>query len=611
MTAPGTERAVRRRFISDPRPRSAAWYVADAPLQGMADLLSCRAKRAHPQRPSSRRSSLDAVGAHRAAKGAHGTCPLKPEYKLASTEPPPSPSPSAPLPKQQRHWELEQVPACRTPQPRDLALDCSDIAGAAAKRPRRGGPPAGEGASAAPTPRRAGRATNFVADIERVAAQPAPLRWARDAAKAASERALRAGSAAAELRGALREGAVDAPALWLALRGRDRDSSGRLTAAEFATALTAVRVSVPAAEAWQLGQLADAAPVDVRQAERTTLRMAIPSKGRMAEDTLQLLKECQLNVYKPNPRQYIATISQMPGLEVWFQRASDVVRKLMYGDVDIGIVGADMFAEIANGDPSLVVLHDALDFGKCHLALGLPTSGKFADVNSLEELRSMPDWTAKTPLRVVTGYHNVARRFFERAGFRHVTLLSADGALEAAPLMGCADIILDLVSTGVTLRENNLKEVVGGRIMDSQGVLVASRAALLQRPGLLDLVHELIERLEAHLTAELYYSVVANMRGDSPADVAERVLACPGLQGLQGPTVSPVFSRDGSNTFSATICVPKARLYASVKELRLVGGSGVLVLPMTYIFDEEPMRWRRLLEELGIPDYMPSSNGVS
>ena len=56
----------------------------------------------------------------------------------------------------------------------------------------------------------------------------------------------------------------------------------------------------------------------------------------------------------------------------------------------------------------------------------------------------MPEWTAETPLRVVTGYHNVARRFFERQGFRHVTLLSADGALEAAPLMGCADIILDL-----------------------------------------------------------------------------------------------------------------------------------------------------------------------
>ena len=58
----------------------------------------------------------------------------------------------------------------------------------------------------------------------------------------------------------------------------------------------------------------------------------------------------------------------------------------------------------------------------------------------------MPEWTETNPLRVVTGYHNVARKFFTEKGFEHVVLLSADGALEAAPLMGTADIILDLVS---------------------------------------------------------------------------------------------------------------------------------------------------------------------
>ena len=60
--------------------------------------------------------------------------------------------------------------------------------------------------------------------------------------------------------------------------------------------------------------------------------------------------------------------------------------------------------------------------------------------------QAMPEWTEATPLRVVTGYHGVARRFFAEKGFRHVQLLSADGALEAHPAMGSADIILDLVS---------------------------------------------------------------------------------------------------------------------------------------------------------------------
>ena len=89
----------------------------------------------------------------------------------------------------------------------------------------------------------------------------------------------------------------------------------------------------------------------------------------------------------PPPQSHLPTL-QLPGLEVWFQRASDVVRKLTYGDVDLGIVGADMYAEItANGTKGdLIVLHDALGFGACHLGLGVPTGGRFADVHTLDDL---------------------------------------------------------------------------------------------------------------------------------------------------------------------------------------------------------------------------------
>jgi ATP phosphoribosyltransferase len=344
----------------------------------------------------------------------------------------------------------------------------------------------------------------------------------------------------------------------------------------------------------------------------------------MAEDTLALLADCQLKVYKPNPRQYVAAIPALPGLEVWFQRASDVVRKLMYGDVDLGIVGYDMLAEVADGGRDLVILHDALGFGGCHLGLGIPAGGRFAGVDSLVALRSMPDWTPSTPLRVVTGYQNVARAFFAKEGFQHVRLLGADGALEAAPLMGTADIILDLVSTGVTLRENGLKQVDGGTVMESEGVLVANRAALIASPALLDVVHELIERFEAHLKADAYFSVIANMRGSSASDVAARILACPELGGLEGPTVSPVFTRgwatagpgggpagEAPDLFAATVCVPKRKLYESIKALRAAGGSGVLVQPMTYIFDEEPARWRALLADLGLDGYVPGGGRVA
>lgn len=96
-------------------------------------------------------------------------------------------------------------------------------------------------------------------------------------------------------------------------------------------------------------------------------------------------------------------------MEVWFQRASDVVRKLRTCDLDLGIVGMDMFAEFAAEDEDLVVVHDELNFGHCKLALGIPVGGNFADVTSLDALKSM-GWSETRPLRVVTGYTNIASR---------------------------------------------------------------------------------------------------------------------------------------------------------------------------------------------------------
>ncbi|GIL76704.1 hypothetical protein Vretimale_8824 [Volvox reticuliferus] len=173
------------------------------------------------------------------------------------------------------------------------------------------------------------------------------------------------------------------------------------------------------------------------------------------------------------------------------------------------------------------------------------------------------------------------------------------------------------VSTGVTLRENNLKEIEGGNILESQGILVANRKSLLERPELLEIVHELIERFDGHLKAAQYYSVIANMRGESPEQVADLLLQAPGLQGLQGPTICNVYNRTPEATnaehhfYAATICVRKKQLYSAVKALQKLGGSGVLVQPMTYIFDEEPERWTKLLISLGLDPAKSNGNGAA
>ncbi|KAL0384602.1 UNVERIFIED_CONTAM: ATP phosphoribosyltransferase 2, chloroplastic [Sesamum radiatum] len=278
--------------------------------------------------------------------------------------------------------------------------------------------------------------------------------------------------------------------------------------------------------------------VDKKPLERNEVRLGLPSKGRMATDTLDLLKDCQLSVRQVNPRQYVAEIPQLSNIEVWFQRPKDIVRKLVSGDLDLGIVGLDTIEEYGQGNEDLILVHDALEYGDCHLSLAL------------------------------------GPKFMKENGMRYVTFSTADGALEAAPAMGIADAIVDLVSSGTTLRENNLKEIEGGIILESQAVLVASRRSLVQRKGVLDITHEMLERLEAHLMAVGQFTVTANMRGSSADEVAERVLGQPSLSGLQGPTVSPVFrKRDGrvvADYYAIVICVPKKALYKSVQQLRAV-----------------------------------------
>ncbi|KAG0499201.1 hypothetical protein HPP92_003892 [Vanilla planifolia] len=315
------------------------------------------------------------------------------------------------------------------------------------------------------------------------------------------------------------------------------------------------------------------AEAEARKQERTAVRLGLPSKGRMADETLTLLKNCQLGVRQVNPRQYVADIPQLSNMEVWFQRPKDIVRKLQSGDLDLGIVGLDTVCEYGQGNEDLVLVHDELEYGDCRL--------------------SIADYSFQ-----------LGTKFTEDKGLKHVSFSTADGALEAAPAMGISDAIMDLVGSGTTLRENNLKEIEDGVVLESQAVLVGSKKSLTQRDGVLDITHEILERLEAHLRASGQYTVTANMKGSNADEVAERILGQASLSGLQGPTISPVYTNSNGKVkvdyYAIVICVPRKALYDSVKQLRLIGGSGVLVSPLTYIFEEETPKWKTLLKKLGM-----------
>lgn len=315
------------------------------------------------------------------------------------------------------------------------------------------------------------------------------------------------------------------------------------------------------------------------------LRFAIPSKGRLYDATLAFLESSGLRVSRPNPRQYTARIPALPGVEVLLHRPADIVEKTASGDVDVGITGYDLVAELAPDDPELIVADEDLGFSRADLVLAVPEA--WVDVQSWRDLADLAaEWAAEgRQLRIATKYHNLVRAFCYRQGINVFTLVDSQGATEAAPVLGYADLIADITETGTTFRENRLKIVAGTNVLRSQACLVAGRRALLDDPGKLDTVRRMLELIEARRRARGFAQVIANVPGSSAEHVGGAILASPEIAGLQGPTIAPVYSRsDDTDWYSVSIVVSSERTLQAVDRLRAIGSTGIVVLPLQYVF---------------------------
>ncbi len=326
-----------------------------------------------------------------------------------------------------------------------------------------------------------------------------------------------------------------------------------------------------------------------------TIRLSLPSKGRLEIDALEFLSAAGLKIFKPNPRQYQAELPALPELGVIFQRPGDIVVSVRQGSIDFGITGLDMLEEKRGDDGEIMILHDSLGFGGCALTLAVPEIWKaVTNIAALKEYAA----TLKSPLRVATKFPILTERFLNQHNISH-TLISAEGTLESAPTIGYADMISDLVSSGQTLIDNRLRPLSDGVIQKSQAVLIANRKALQARPEVLEMARRLLEYIEAHMRAEDNLLVIANVRGETPEVIAKKIFTQTNVGGLQGPTISPIVTRESNQDWhSVTIVVRRDHLPQAISELRLIGGSGIIVSPITYIFEEEPPRYKAMLNAL-------------
>ncbi|HEX9385470.1 MAG TPA: ATP phosphoribosyltransferase, partial [Anaerolineales bacterium] len=243
-----------------------------------------------------------------------------------------------------------------------------------------------------------------------------------------------------------------------------------------------------------------------------TIRLSLPSKGRLESDALDFLAETGLRVFKPNPRQYEAQVPSLPELGIIFQRPGDIVVSVRQGSIDFGITGMDVIEEKRGSNGDILILHDALGFGHCALTLAVPEG--WEQVKDIPSLKKYSD-ALERPLRVATKFPVLTERFLTQKEIPH-TLISAEGTLETAPTIGYADAISDLVSSGQTLKDNRLRALPDGVIQPSQAALIANWKVLQTNPNALEMARRLLEYIEAHLRAKENLLVVANMRGESP-----------------------------------------------------------------------------------------------
>lgn len=281
------------------------------------------------------------------------------------------------------------------------------------------------------------------------------------------------------------------------------------------------------------------------------LRLAIPNKGRLHDDARSLLADAGLEVRASSERALVASLGGE--FEAIFVRAQDIPEFVADGAADAGITGWDLVSE--SGRP----LESRLDlgFGRCRLVVAAKDDG------SVRSIADIPDGA-----RIATVFPGLSQRFFADAGKR-VALVPVSGAVEIAPHLGIADVIVDLTSTGSTLRVNGLREL--GTVLDSTAHLVVAGAASGRAPsGARDRsLRELVDALASVLAARGQRYLMANVPR-AQLDAVKRI-----LPGISGPTVIDVMN--GGDKVAVHAVCPASGIYRTINALKTIGAEGILV----------------------------------
>jgi ATP phosphoribosyltransferase len=280
------------------------------------------------------------------------------------------------------------------------------------------------------------------------------------------------------------------------------------------------------------------------------LRMAVPNKGRLSERAVELLVKSGLDLGEDWGRRLYIKVRNKD-MEVLFVRAKDIPSFVESGAVDLGITGQDQIAD-AEADVEEIL---PLEFGHCRLSVAVPESYPY------REVKDIPDGS-----RVATSFVNITRKYFESVG-KKVKVIEVTGAAEIMPYMNVSDFIVDLVSSGSTLKTNRLVEIQP--IIYSQAVAIANKKSLKEHKS--D-IQDITNAMKSIMTAESKKYLMA----DIPKDKLGKVQSM--FPGLAGPTVMNIAGRD--DMVAIHVVIDNKDIYDAVNALQKLGGKGILTLPI-------------------------------
>lgn len=277
------------------------------------------------------------------------------------------------------------------------------------------------------------------------------------------------------------------------------------------------------------------------------LRIAIQKSGRLTEKSMQLLKDCGIQLQNGN-RKLLSPATNFP-LEIYFLRDDDIPQYVEDGVADLGILGENVLKE----ERAEVDLLLPLGFAKCRLSLAIPKNEIYTGINY---------WQGK---KIATTYSNILNNYLQRNNIQ-ADIHTISGSVEIAPSIGLAEGICDLVSSGSTLISNGLKEVAV--ILESQAVLVANKDLPENKRAILN---KLLFRIRAKQAAANNKYILLN----APNDRLEAI--CDLLPGMKSPSILPLQNSGWSSLHSV---VKEEDFWEVIDDIKAAGAEGILVVPI-------------------------------